>query len=120
MGHKDLMPFHFWLDCFEFNNLRDTYERLCAIEDACALEVENLQLRCFQFWQGSWEDMIQWETPETSQIAALTEATDFAMLEHKDAMFARKVLEVELENHNYLTITFHYFTCGNVGYKIIL
>ena len=28
MGYKDLMPFHFWLDCFEFNNLRGTYECL--------------------------------------------------------------------------------------------
>ena len=94
MGHKDLMPFHFWLDCFEFNNLRDTYERLCAIEDARAVDFKSL------IWL--------WDRPMYfSEMAAMVKATDLAMDELEDAMVARAVLEDELENHNY----FHVLPC---------
>ena len=91
MGYKDLMPFHFWLDCFEFNNLRDTYERLCAIEDARAVD-----FNCLITW---------WDVPMYfSEMAAMVKATDLAMDELEDAMVARAVLEDELENHNYLHV----------------
>ena len=95
MGYKDLMPFHFWLDCFEFNNLRDTYERHSAIEDARYFDFDCLR---------SWRPIIPISRAE---MAAMVEATDLAMAELRDAAFARAVLEDELENHNY----FHVLPC---------
>ena len=92
MGHADLMPFHFWLDCFEFNNLRDTYERHSAIEDARYFDFDCLR---------SWRPIIPISRAE---MAAMVEATDLAMAELRDAAFARAVLEDELENHNYLHV----------------
>ena len=89
MGYKDLMPFHFWLDCFEFNNLRDTYERLCAIEDARTVDFD-----CFRSWKPI----------SRAEMAAMVEAQDLAMAELMDAAFARAVLEDELQNHNYLHV----------------
>ena len=90
MGYKDLMPFHFWLDCFEFNNLRNTYERLCAIDDARAIDFSCL--------------LRSWWPVHPAAAAALSEATDLAIVEYEDAMFARQMLEDELENHNYLHV----------------
>ena len=119
MGCKDLMPFHFWLDCFEFNNLRGTYECLCAIERACAADFNHLAGRS-RNWQGS-----MWEAPVAShaEMAAVQEALDLAMFKHEDAMFAREVLEVELENHKYFHGCCYYslfeYTCAAwscVGY----
>ena len=88
-GHTDLMPFRFWMDCFEFNNLRNAHERLCAIEDARAVD-----FNCLITW---------WDVP-MSEMVAMVKATDLAMDELEDAMVARAVLEDELENHNYLHV----------------
>ena len=98
MGCKDLMPFHFWLDCFEFNNLRGTYGRLCAIERACAADFNHLSRRI-----GCWQIGSMWEAPVSSlaEMAAAHEALDLAVFKYQDAMIAREVLEVELENHKY-------------------
>ena len=89
MGYKDLMPFHFWLDCFEFNNLRDTYERHSAIEDARGVDFDGLR---------------SWKPISRAEMAAMVEAQDLAMAELMDAAFARAVLEDELQNHNYLHV----------------
>ena len=90
MGYKDLMPFHFWLDCFEFNNLRNTYERLYAIEKACLAHTRCASLLTVD---SKWGPPVAWDIG----WRLVRHWGDL----HDDAIFEREVLEVELENHMY-------------------
>ena len=38
LGYTDLMPFHIWLDIFEFNKLRDAMQHLNRVENGCWIE----------------------------------------------------------------------------------
>ena len=93
MGYKDLMPFHFWLDCFEFNNLRNTYERLYAIEKACLAHTRCANVLTFG---SKWGPPVAWDI-------GLRLVQHWADIYDK-AFFEREVLGVELENHNYLHV----------------
>ena len=92
MGYKDLMPFHFWLDCFEFNNLRNTYERLYAIEKACLAHTRCANLLTFD---SKWAP-----GPPVNSDISWRLCMHWADI-YGNAIFEREVLEVELENHMY-------------------
>ena len=96
-GHTDLMPFRFWLDCFEFNNLRNAHERLCAIEDASIAD--------FNYFQNLWrnrEGGSMWGPPVPWQEwEGLQRKYNVAFFKMEKAMFEREVLATELGNHEY-------------------
>ena len=130
LGYTDLMPFHFWLDCFEFNNLRNAFEKLEAIEDACwrnwafhHTRFQNLVAHCELAINGpvgiTHQDLlvVSWLAREMLAI----EHDACARLDR--AMFERDLLADELascnkyqvENNKNLERAFIYFTTSSAN-----